>query len=345
MSSANRSNTKKSNLKGSSGVQKQGKGGNDFNRFHALSSPNFEDYEQCFPSLPRVSKAQIKEVRSAVKCCEPSGVTTSTVPVSDRVEEGRRLERLTVKALNRAKRGRSKLTQEEVDHLESWLARYRASNDQSVFAAPAAICDKRDNAQMPDKMALSESKEEQVSGVDKVKIEMEASTVEVESAVAVGEGCDKSTLLPNEVEVKSENVAEEESVDQGDESVGKGRISAEGTKSDSAEDSENLESGSESEEGDQGAVDDSGTGDRDATQGAREARRTVSEVDVDKVREEDEECVSSYGEEDSEIGDAPGDVNPADFNSEEGSFLKLDSIQVLCPRSTLSLLFVQRMLQ
>ncbi|KAL6988764.1 hypothetical protein U1Q18_014517 [Sarracenia purpurea var. burkii] len=72
----------------------------------------FEDYEECFPSLPRVSKAQIKEVRSAVKCSDPSGVTT--FPVSGRVEEGRRLERLTVKALNRAKKGHSKLTREEV---------------------------------------------------------------------------------------------------------------------------------------------------------------------------------------------------------------------------------------
>ncbi|KAL6962849.1 hypothetical protein U1Q18_037810 [Sarracenia purpurea var. burkii] len=124
--------------------QKQGKCGNDVNRFHALSAPDFEDYEECFPSLPRVSKAQIKEVW--VNCSEPSGVTT--FPVSDRVAEGRRLERLIVKALNRAKKGGSKLTQEEVAHLESWLARYRASNDQSVFVAPAVVCDKRENAQM-----------------------------------------------------------------------------------------------------------------------------------------------------------------------------------------------------
>ncbi|KAL6965366.1 hypothetical protein U1Q18_036422 [Sarracenia purpurea var. burkii] len=284
--------------------QKQGKGGNDVNRFHALSAPDFEDYEECFPSLPRVSKAQIKEVRSAVKCSDPSGVTT--FPVSDRVEEGRRLERLTVKALNRAKKGRSKLTQEEVANLESWLARYRVSNDQSVFVAPAVVCEKRENAQMPDKMDLTEPKEKQVSGVDKVKTVMEASTVEVESAVSLadagGEGCDKSSSLLNKVEGKSENVGEEESDDQGDGSVGKGSIGTEGTKSDSKGDetvSEDLDS--ESKDGDQGAGDDSGSRVRVATQGAREDGRTVPEADGDKEKVEDEECGSSNGDTGSEV--------------------------------------------
>ncbi|KAL7002399.1 hypothetical protein U1Q18_003553 [Sarracenia purpurea var. burkii] len=133
MSSVNRINTvtKKSKLEGSPSFQKQGKCGNDFNRFHAPSSPDFEDYEECFPSLPGVnSKAPIKEVRFSVKCCEPRRVMTSTNPVSDydRVEEGRRLEKFTVAAFNRAKKGSIHLTQEEVDHLESWLARYKASN-------------------------------------------------------------------------------------------------------------------------------------------------------------------------------------------------------------------------
>ncbi|KAL6953338.1 hypothetical protein U1Q18_040885 [Sarracenia purpurea var. burkii] len=194
--------TKKPNLKGSPGFQKKGKGGNEFNHFHALSFHEVEDYGISFPSLPRVSKAQIKEGRFEVISCEHSGVTTSTV---DHVEEGRRLERLTVMALNRAKKGCSKLTQEEVDHLESWLARYRASNDQSVFVAPAVVRDKRENAQMTDKMSLSESKEELASGVES----------SVSLADAVGEGCDRSSPFPNEDEGESKNVGKEESDDHG----------------------------------------------------------------------------------------------------------------------------------
>ncbi|KAL6967068.1 hypothetical protein U1Q18_032869 [Sarracenia purpurea var. burkii] len=142
-------------FRGSPGFQKQGKGGNDLNRFHVLSS---EAYEECFPSLPGViSEAPKKEVRSAGKRCEPCGVTTST-------------------------------DLEEIDNLESWLARYRASYDQSVFVAPAVGHDKRAKAQMPDRMALSESK--QVSGVDKVKFGMEASSVEVVSAITEAVGAD-----------------------------------------------------------------------------------------------------------------------------------------------------------
>ncbi|KAL6958430.1 hypothetical protein U1Q18_040367 [Sarracenia purpurea var. burkii] len=186
----NNTATKKPNLRVSPGFQKQGKAGNDFNRFHALSYHEVQDYE-------------IKEGRSAVISCEPSGVTNSTV--SDRVEEGRRLERLIVMALNRAKKGRSKLTQEEVDHLELWIARCIASNDQSVFVAPFVVSDKRENAQMMDKMALSESKEELASGVES----------SVSLADAVGEGCDRRSPLPNEVEGESKNVGEEESDDHG----------------------------------------------------------------------------------------------------------------------------------
>ncbi|KAL6988765.1 hypothetical protein U1Q18_014518 [Sarracenia purpurea var. burkii] len=183
---------------------------------------------------------------------------------------------------------------EEVANLESWLARYRASNDQSVFVAPAVVCDKRENAQMLDKMDLTEPKEKQVSGVDKVKTVMEASMVEVESAVSLadagGEGCDKSSPLPNEVEGKSENVGEEESDDRGDGSVGKGSISTEGTKFDSEGDdtvSEDLDS--ESEDNDQGDGDDTGSRDRVATQGAREDDITVPESDGDKEKVEDKE--------------------------------------------------------
>ncbi|KAL6960204.1 hypothetical protein U1Q18_046004, partial [Sarracenia purpurea var. burkii] len=177
-------------FRGSPDFQEQGKGGNDLNRFHVLSSV---DYEVCFPSLPGViSKAPIKEVRSAGNFCEPCGVTTSTDPVSDWVEEGRRLEKLTVAALNRAKKGRSKFSQEEIDNLESWLARYRASFDQSAFVAPVVGHDKRAKAQMPDRMALSESKEAQVSGVDNVKVGMVASSAE---AVGGVDSLDQSTIV------------------------------------------------------------------------------------------------------------------------------------------------------
>ncbi|KAL6991791.1 hypothetical protein U1Q18_009902, partial [Sarracenia purpurea var. burkii] len=178
-------------FRGSPGFQKQGKGENDLNRFHVLSS---EDYEVCFPSLPGViSKVPIKEVRSAGNFCEPCAVTTSTDP--DWVEEGRRLEKLTVAALNRAKKGRSKFTLEEIDNLESWLARYKASYDQSAFVVPAVGHDKRAKAQMPDRMALSESKEGQVSGVDNVKVGMEVSSAEADGAVLGVDSPDQSTIV------------------------------------------------------------------------------------------------------------------------------------------------------
>ncbi|KAL6962892.1 hypothetical protein U1Q18_037854 [Sarracenia purpurea var. burkii] len=200
-------------FRGSPGFQKQGKGGNGLNRFHVLSSGN---YEECFPSLPGViSKAPIKQVRSADFSREPCGVTTPTDPVSDWVEEGRRLEILTVAALNRAKKGRSKFSQEEIDNLESWLARYRASYDQSVFVAPAVGHEKRAKSLMPNKMALSKSKEEQVSGGDKAKVDTEASSVVVVSdfAEAVGADRDKSSPTPSEGVEESENGGEEEFVE------------------------------------------------------------------------------------------------------------------------------------
>ncbi|KAL6955539.1 hypothetical protein U1Q18_048275 [Sarracenia purpurea var. burkii] len=197
-------------FRGSPGFQKQGKGGNSLNRFHVLSS---EDYEECFPSLPGViSKAPIKQVRSADFSREPCGVTTPIDPVSDWVEEGRRLEILTVAALNRAKKGRSKFSQEEIDNFESWIARYRASYDQSVFVAPVVGHDKRVKSLMPNKMALSKSKEEQVSGGDKAKFDMEASSVVVVSAFAeaVGADRDKSSPTPSKGVEESENGGEQE---------------------------------------------------------------------------------------------------------------------------------------
>ncbi|KAL6993711.1 hypothetical protein U1Q18_011824, partial [Sarracenia purpurea var. burkii] len=84
---------KNSKSRGSPGFQKQGKCGKDsLNRFHAISLPDFEDYDECFPALSGAkSKAPIKELNTAVN--EPSGATDSTAPVNDWAEEGRRLER------------------------------------------------------------------------------------------------------------------------------------------------------------------------------------------------------------------------------------------------------------
>ncbi|KAL6982476.1 hypothetical protein U1Q18_043215, partial [Sarracenia purpurea var. burkii] len=99
------------------------------------------DYDEIFPSLSGVNpKAPIKERSIVVN--ESRGATISSEPVRDYdcAEEGRRLERLTMVALKRAKTGRSPLSQEEVNHLESWLARYRASNDQTnqIFQSVAS---------------------------------------------------------------------------------------------------------------------------------------------------------------------------------------------------------------
>ncbi|KAL6956901.1 hypothetical protein U1Q18_040609 [Sarracenia purpurea var. burkii] len=99
------------------------------------------DYDEIFPSLSGANpKAPIKERNIVVN--ESRGPTISSEPVRDYdcAEEGRRLERLTMVALKRAKTGRSPLSQEEVNHLESWLARYRASNDQTnqIFQSVAS---------------------------------------------------------------------------------------------------------------------------------------------------------------------------------------------------------------
>ncbi|KAL6984539.1 hypothetical protein U1Q18_017917 [Sarracenia purpurea var. burkii] len=61
----------------------------------------------------------------------------------------------------------------------------------------------------PNKMALSESKEEQVSGVDKVESA-------ISYAETTGEGCDKRSPLSKEVVEESENVGEEESDESAD---------------------------------------------------------------------------------------------------------------------------------
>ncbi|KAL6994778.1 hypothetical protein U1Q18_043989 [Sarracenia purpurea var. burkii] len=81
-------------FRGSPGVHKQGKGGNDsrvpINRFNALSSPDFEDYDECFPSLPGVNpRAPIKELSTTVKVCEDSRCVTTLTGDYDHAEEGR----------------------------------------------------------------------------------------------------------------------------------------------------------------------------------------------------------------------------------------------------------------
>ncbi|KAL6991420.1 hypothetical protein U1Q18_009532 [Sarracenia purpurea var. burkii] len=138
-----------SKLTGGPGYRMQGKYGKDLNHFHALPSPDFDDYDVFFPALSGASKSPIEDLSSSAT--NPRGATSSSTPVSDYdcVEEGSRLERLTVTALNRAKKGRSPLTQEEQNHLESWLVRYRASkadfpNQRGAsnnLGVSASVCD------------------------------------------------------------------------------------------------------------------------------------------------------------------------------------------------------------
>ncbi|KAL7002232.1 hypothetical protein U1Q18_003386 [Sarracenia purpurea var. burkii] len=92
--------------------------------------------------------------------------------------------------------------------------------------------DKRSKAQMPDKMALSESKEEQILGVDKAKVRMDENSVEVVSGFAevVDVDRDKRSPNPNEGVEESENGGEEESDDGGvvDTEEGEAKVEGEG---------------------------------------------------------------------------------------------------------------------
>ncbi|KAL6961542.1 hypothetical protein U1Q18_039313 [Sarracenia purpurea var. burkii] len=122
-----------SKFRGSFGYQKQGKSGNVRfpNRYHALASPDLVD-EECFPSLSAaIPRAPTKVSRTDMKIGEssPSGMTSTGD--YDRAEEGHRLEKLIVAALNRAKQGHSPLSQEEINHFQTWLANYRAANAQN----------------------------------------------------------------------------------------------------------------------------------------------------------------------------------------------------------------------
>ncbi|KAL6984525.1 hypothetical protein U1Q18_017902 [Sarracenia purpurea var. burkii] len=123
-----------SKFRGSFADLKQGNSGNvrSPNRYHALASPDLEN-EVCFPSLPTtIPRAPTKDPRIAVKIGESS---TSTGDY-DHAEEGRRLEKLIVAALNRAKKGLNPLSQEEVNHFQTWLANFRATNAQNQSQIP-----------------------------------------------------------------------------------------------------------------------------------------------------------------------------------------------------------------
>ncbi|KAL6962861.1 hypothetical protein U1Q18_037822 [Sarracenia purpurea var. burkii] len=127
-----------SKFRGSFGDLKQGKSGNvrSPNRYRALASPDLEN-EVCFPSLPAaIPRAPTKDPRTAVKIGESSPSIMTSTGDYDHAEEGRRLEKLIVAALNRAKKGLSPLSQEEVNHFQTWLANYRAANAQNQSQIP-----------------------------------------------------------------------------------------------------------------------------------------------------------------------------------------------------------------
>ncbi|KAL6971641.1 hypothetical protein U1Q18_031321 [Sarracenia purpurea var. burkii] len=122
-----------SKFRGSFGYQKQGKSGNVRfpNRYHALASPDLVD-EECFPSLSAaIPRAPTKVSRTDMKIGESSPSVMTSTGDYDRAEEGHRLEKLIVAALNRAKQGHSPLSQEEINHFQTWLANYRAANAQN----------------------------------------------------------------------------------------------------------------------------------------------------------------------------------------------------------------------
>ncbi|KAL6965313.1 hypothetical protein U1Q18_036369 [Sarracenia purpurea var. burkii] len=126
-----------SKFRGSFGDQKQGKSGNVRfpNRYHALASPDL-DYEECFPSLSAaIPRAPTKDSRTAMKIDESSPSVMTSTGDYDHAEEGHRLEKLIVAALNRAKKGHSPLSQEEINHFQTWLANYRAANAQNQSQA------------------------------------------------------------------------------------------------------------------------------------------------------------------------------------------------------------------
>ncbi|KAL6956647.1 hypothetical protein U1Q18_049029 [Sarracenia purpurea var. burkii] len=122
-----------SKFRGSFGYQKQGKSGNVRfpNRYHALASPDLVD-EECFPSLSAaIPRAPTKVSRTAMKIGESFPSVMTSTGDYDHAEEGHRLEKLIVAALNRAKQGHSPLSQEEINHFQTWLANYRAANAQN----------------------------------------------------------------------------------------------------------------------------------------------------------------------------------------------------------------------
>ncbi|KAL6966897.1 hypothetical protein U1Q18_032692 [Sarracenia purpurea var. burkii] len=173
------------------------------------------DYDEIFPSLSGANpKAPIKERSIVVN--ESRGATISSEPVRDYdcAEEGRRLERLTMVALKRAKTGRSPLSQEEVNHLESWLARYRASNDQTnqiiqsvasnLLGVSAPLTDQVDPAPTIQVSAISEKPREIEEGhskdVPRASPSDEPPTSETEDGGDSGSGSDGSKSEESEQE-------------------------------------------------------------------------------------------------------------------------------------------------
>ncbi|KAL6957246.1 hypothetical protein U1Q18_040504 [Sarracenia purpurea var. burkii] len=122
-----------SKFRGSFGYQKQVMSGNVRfpNRYHASASPDLVD-EECFPSLSAaIPRAPTKVSRTAMKIGDSSPSVMTSTGDYDHAEEGHRLEKLIVAALNRAKQGHSPLSQEEINHFQTWLANYRAANAQN----------------------------------------------------------------------------------------------------------------------------------------------------------------------------------------------------------------------
>ncbi|KAL6956910.1 hypothetical protein U1Q18_040618 [Sarracenia purpurea var. burkii] len=122
-----------SKFRGSFGYQKQVKSGNVRfpNRYHASASPDLVD-EECFPSLSAaIPRAPTKVSRTAMKIGESSPSVMTSTGDYDHAEEGHRLEKLIVAALNRAKQGHIPLSQHEINHFQTWLANYRAANAQN----------------------------------------------------------------------------------------------------------------------------------------------------------------------------------------------------------------------
>ncbi|KAL6957278.1 hypothetical protein U1Q18_040536 [Sarracenia purpurea var. burkii] len=102
--------------------KKQGKGdftsGSSTNRYQALISPIYEDYELRFPVLLGAKSTNVNRSRAPKR-----GLIS---PVND----GRQLEKIAEMALNQAKQGIKPLSKGDFTYFETWLTKYRS---QTVF--------------------------------------------------------------------------------------------------------------------------------------------------------------------------------------------------------------------